>query len=103
MQMPKYDIIQLKSENFSERGPGASIIGIIVHCMGLSLRESLAILTQAEYEMSAHYIVPAITGLQLKQQLPDLFGNAILTHPEQIPVIQLVADQDKAWQAGVSR
>ncbi|MBS0235981.1 MAG: N-acetylmuramoyl-L-alanine amidase [Proteobacteria bacterium] len=100
--MTKYDIIQFASENYEPRKQGAKIVGVIVHCMGLALRESLDILTKAQYNVSSHYFIPRISGEALKSEFPDLFGNVVLQYPEQIPVIQLVADKDRAYHAGVS-
>jgi N-acetylmuramoyl-L-alanine amidase len=55
-----------------------------------------------QYKVSAHYVIPQVTGRELVQLMPNEFGNATLRFPDQVPVIQLVNTNEKAFHAGVS-
>ena len=107
----KFDIVKLSilNENCYSQGRKDSIIStIILHCFGQSLEEILPIFNS--YEVSAHYIIPQMTGRQLQDLLPKIYDKLNLSYREEItlnypdatPVIQLVEDCDRAFHAGIS-
>ena len=73
---------------------------MVVHCVGLDLPQVFTVFD--EYKVSAHYVIPQLTGAELKLAMPYKFANVTLNYPDKVPVIQLVSDLDKAWHAGLS-
>ncbi len=101
--LPNFDILRLSSKHFEERHTDVksrNIYGIIVHCVGLPLQEIFRVFD--ELKVSTHYLIPQITGLELKALMPEEFGAQTLLFPDSIPVIQLVNDLNIAYHAGVS-
>ncbi|MEQ8440337.1 MAG: N-acetylmuramoyl-L-alanine amidase [Alphaproteobacteria bacterium] len=78
--MPQMEIIQHPSPNFGDRRDGARISMLVMHYTGMkSGEESLARLCDPEAQVSAHYLIE-----------------------EDGRVIQMVAEEKRAWHAGVA-
>ena len=76
-------IKSLESENFSTR-----VRFIVIHYTSIDWENSLKVLTQEQYGVSSHYLIPE-TGDD--------------TYLDQIKVFQLVNEEDRAFHAGISR
>lgn len=72
-----------------------------MHCIG-SPTLSAALTRLDECKVSAHYLIPQISGREVQQLLPELFSHYSLNFPGRAPALQLVKDSDKAWHAGIS-
>lgn len=102
-----YDVIDIPSQNFNSRA-GASPQMIIAHCIGLSLEETVNGFAFKDSEKgglgaSPHYFIPQITAYQFVQKFSEQFSlSPDLKFPDKIPAIQFVAEESRAWHAGVS-
>ena len=97
-----YDVLSIHSCSFNSRS-GTNIVGIVLHCLGfLDLKDCIKGLTYPETQVSAHYLVPQVSALELKHQYPDLFGSQVFVYPWQVPVIEIVPEEYRAWHAGRS-
>jgi len=100
-----FDIIDLPSENMSERGE-AQISLIIAHCIGLDFMGSLRTLTKSSAAggggVSAHYFIPQISGQEIVKCHADMLPSLEFRYPEQVPVFRLVREKNQAWHAGAS-
>lgn len=96
-----YDIIEMSSPNYRVRGC-AEPMSIVIHSIGYTLGESISTLTGSESGVSAHYFIPSITGLELKELCPDIFNDFKLKYPEKVPVISMIPERLSAFHAGVS-
>ncbi|MGL5947749.1 MAG: N-acetylmuramoyl-L-alanine amidase [Aeromonas sp.] len=67
----------------------ARITSIVLHYTGADDATSLRLLTQAEHQVSAHYLLP-LRPAQTASTAP-------------LPIYQLVPDTARAWHAGASR
>lgn len=97
-----YDVIHLPSKHYASRGDVA-VKMLIMHCFGLTLEEMLK--TLDALKISAHYLIPVMTGAELAASLPELLGLTdlnILRYPDQVPVLALVSPEHEAWHAGES-
>lgn len=87
---------------YSFREENSQIKAIIAHCVGLpTINEAISVFKESG--VSAHYIVPQISGTELKALMPEEFENYKFRFPDKAPVIQLVQDHYKAFHAGISR
>lgn len=104
----KFDIIDIPATkaSFGSRN-GAPINSIIVHSVGLKLKEVFKVFKESS--VCPHYLVPQVSAAELIKILPDIFKELginyqepTLSYPNQVPVIRLVADEYKAFHSGVS-
>lgn len=94
-----FDILSVPSKHYADRND-TMINSIVVHAVGLPLETLFEAFDQ--YQVSAHYLVPQLTGEALQQLLPQYFADQTLHFPHSVPVIQLVAPEYKAFHAGPS-
>lgn len=94
------DILSIDFQYFSNRN-GTKINAVIAHAIGLYTLEEIFSCFN-EFKISSHYIVPQISGEELQKMMPERFGKYILKFPKNVPIIQLVQDEDMAYHAGVS-
>lgn len=96
-----YDIIKLHSANSRPRKTSTPI-SIIVHSIGYSFDNSIKVLTEEASQVSAHYFIPQATSRELLISHPDLFYEKNIKHPDSVPVILLVEEEDCSFHAGIS-
>ncbi|MBW8309337.1 MAG: N-acetylmuramoyl-L-alanine amidase [Candidatus Paracaedibacteraceae bacterium] len=103
-----YDIITIPSENFNARSK-TPIQLIITHCIGLPLDKTLKAFAYKDADqgglgVAPHYLIPQITAQTFIDQFSDLYnlGEIILKYPQNVPAIQFVKEEDRAWHAGIS-
>lgn len=109
--MLNYDLIDIPSENFGTHslGNGRGNLKpslIIAHCIGTSFKRAIDLLTKPVEKggggVSAHYFIPQMTGHEIQKRFPEYLIGSKLSHPNQVPVIRLVKEEDRAWHAGPS-
>lgn len=99
---PGFDVIELPAQMavMEERPEELSPQGIILHSMGVDLEKALKILRgESGFDVSAHFFIPQISGREFVEKF-EL--EKALKHPDQVPVIQLVAPEKVAYHAGKS-
>jgi len=99
INMDNLDIIKYPSKHFSNR-EGSLIQHLIIHAIGYPIEEVFDVLDQKE--VSAHFFIPQVTSNVLKNIFPEIFKNIDLKFPDQVPVIELVEIDKKAFHAGPS-
>ena len=95
-----YDIVWIESNNKRSRN-GMIPISIIIHAIGTTLAQAIDILKGLTKVVSAHYLVPQITGEQFIELYPEY--ALTLKYPSQVPVIAFVPEEETAFHAGISR
>jgi N-acetylmuramoyl-L-alanine amidase len=100
-QQLNFDILKFPSKYFSSRD-GSKIRAIIIHSIGTY--EISELFNSLEVNgVSAHYVVPQVSGLELQKLMPKEFGKISLQFPNKAPVIELVHPSQNAWHAGASK
>lgn len=99
--VPQFDILPCPSKNYESRDD-VQVKLIVAHCLGVSLEEVFDIFLSEERGVSPHYFVPQIRGVDLLELMHDKFLSHKLKFPNQVPVIEFVQDDKKAYHAGVS-
>lgn len=94
-----YDLVKIPSANFGSRD-GQNPISIIVHAMGTTLDRIIDVLTKQG--VSSHYLVPQVTMLEFSKLYPELIAGLMIRHPDKVPVIEFVSEENSAFHAGVS-
>jgi N-acetyl-anhydromuramyl-L-alanine amidase AmpD len=107
--MESFDLIKITIDSncYSKGRNTSKISAIILHSFGQNLEEIIPIFQ--ENEVSAHYLIPQMTAKDFVDLLPNFctklqipFPIINLNYPDQVPVIQLVEDEDRAYHAGIS-
>jgi len=96
-----YDLVNITASNFATRD-GQKPISIIVHSIGTSLDKAIEILSKPDHGVSSHYLIPQLTMSEFVMLYPQLVIGLNIKHPNNIPVIALVAEEMKAFHAGIS-
>ena len=111
MDKTEFDLIKIlffKNNTFAVGRDASEIQSIILHSFGYDLSKIIKVLN--EEGASYHYLIPQTTGAELLKVLPEIYQNLgieeyhepLILFPDQVPVIQLVDDSDKAYHAGKS-
>lgn len=100
-----YDILSLKTQNKDTRKTAPCLL--ILHAIGLSLEESLEGLcyplgVKGGLGVSSHYLIPQQSGNNLLRDFPQFFDPTKLKFPDNVPVIQFLPEEEKAFHAGRS-
>lgn len=87
---------------------GEAINSLILHSVGLNITEVFRVFKKQG--VSSHYLIPEVTANELLLSLSEIYAildleycPPNLQYPDKIPILQLVADEHKAYHAGVSK
>lgn len=94
-----FEVASLPLEHFSSRG-NTQVKALVMQCIGVPFKEVYG--TFDEYKVGPHYFVPQATATEIQNLMPEEFGEIEFQYPNQVPIIQFISPEERAWSVGKS-